>query len=86
MWGPREWAVLLAVRQAAGDRRFGACRELPVSHPSAEPVRERRVNPETVRRVELFSHPPEAGAVEQRRPRASGGHWQAVPFSDGVAE
>jgi hypothetical protein len=58
-----------------------------VTYPSSEPAQERRVNPETVRRVGLFSHPPEAGVFEQRRLLVRGGvDWQTIPFSDGVAE
>ena len=56
-----------------------------MTHPSSEPVQERRTSPQTVRRVGLFSHPPEA-VFEQPRPLASGVNWQAVPFSDGVTE
>jgi hypothetical protein len=58
--------------------------EPPVTRPSAEPVQERRVDPLTVRRVGLFSHPPDVGVFEQRRPLVRGGDWQAIRFSDRV--
>jgi hypothetical protein len=53
-----------------------------VTYPSAEPAQERRVNPESVRRVGLFSHPPESSVFEPGRSRLSGGvDWRATPFS-----
>jgi hypothetical protein len=61
--------------------------EPPVTYPSAEPVQVRRANPEPVRRVGLFSHPPQDGVFERLRLQASGGlDWQAVPFSDLATE
>jgi hypothetical protein len=58
-----------------------------MTHSSSESVQERRVSPETIRRVGLFSHPPEVRVVEYRRPLVSGGvDWQSIPFSDRVVE
>ena len=55
----------------------------------SEPAREQRVNRPAVPRVELFSHPAQAEASEQRPPLADSGNgvdWRATPFSGGAAE
>jgi hypothetical protein len=60
-----------------------------MSPPRSEPAREQRVNRAAVPRVELFSHPPQAEASEQRPPLADSGKgvdWRATPFAGGAAE
>jgi hypothetical protein len=60
-----------------------------MSPPRSEPAREQRVNRAAPPRVELFSHPPQAEASEQRPPLADSGDdidWRATPFSGGAAE
>jgi hypothetical protein len=59
-----------------------------MSHPRSDPTHEQRVNRAAVTRMELFSHPPQAEAFEQRHPltcRGDGVDWRATPFSGGAA-
>ena len=60
-----------------------------MSPPTSEPACEQRVNRAAVPLVELFSHPPQAEASQQRSPLADSGDgvdWRATPFSGGAAE
>jgi hypothetical protein len=60
-----------------------------MSHPRSEPTREQRVIRAAAPQVELFSHPLQAEAFEQRPLLVGGGDgadWRATPFSGGAAE
>jgi len=55
-----------------------------MSHPASEPAREQRVNQPSLPQDALFSHPPTAQALGQRRPPVGERvNWRAMPFSAG---
>jgi hypothetical protein len=55
-----------------------------MSHPASEPAREQRVNQPSLPQDALFSHPPTAQALEQRRPPPGERvNWRTIPFAAG---
>jgi hypothetical protein len=55
-----------------------------MSHRESAPAREQRVGQTSAPRGDLFSHPPQAEALDQRRaPTGERVDWRAMPFSAG---